>query len=240
MADTFTKDDQSESDKETTHTFEQKKEETSDDNQPFLAVGDRKFADSSAVVDKIVHADAHISSLEGENKALREALDLLKKDADKSATVEELLEGLKSNTSTDGGSEDQAVDPDVIVSQVMDKVTATLHEQQTAQQQAANFNKAADMAKEVLGEDFLDKIAAKAASLGVSLDDVDTIAKKSPDAFAKLILGEAKTKANTTNRGTVRTQASQGAAQETQPRGFMRMSTKERAAAIASRLEELT
>ena len=239
MADTFTKDDKSESEKETAQTFE-KKEETSDDSQPFLAVGDRKFADSSAVVDKIVHADAHISSLEGENKALREALDLLKKDADKSATVEELLEGLKSNTSTEGGSGDQAVDPDVIVSQVMDKVTATLSEQQTAQQQAANFNKAADMAREVLGEEFLDKIASKAASLGVALDDIDTIAKKSPDAFAKLILGEVKTKTNTTNRGTVRTQASQGAAQETQSRRFMRMSTKERAAAIASRLEELT
>jgi len=207
-------------------------------DQPFLKIGEREFKSPDDVVTKITAADEHIKRLEEEHRQteakLAEALELaatLKEKTEQALSVKEMIEGLK------GGNvqQQESGTPAISTEDIAAKVLESLDERTQKQKQLDNFKAAMAAAKESLGDNFKESIGNKAKELGMSIADVDALAKRSPKAFAQLMLPETKSDGSPTS--TVFQPEPQKPAERKQ---FTSLSFKERKAYIHALAERLT
>lgn len=169
-------------------TDDGKPQEPSEDKDQFADLlgtittedGRQKFNDVDSALTSIPHAQKHISSLEGENAELKHELE-------KRKTAEELLEAIKQS----GEGKETPSSPALDEAQLAALVDSRLNAQQTEATQKTNLQEVTLQMKEKYGDKAESTFYDTAKSLGMSMDAVNTLAKKSPEAVLKLMGVEA-------------------------------------------------
>lgn len=157
------------------------------------AVG-KNYNDKEAVVKALTEKDSFIEQLQNENKEFGAKLDLLLQKQEESVNAKTVLEELTKNKPEEKSDElpTQPVDKEDIKSLFQELMTSTQQEQ-TAKQ---NLNQVNEVVRSVFGDNAASKLADRAASIGVSVEEIKTLASKSPQAALKL-LGVDNTKVDT-------------------------------------------
>lgn len=208
------------------------------DDQAFLTVGDRTFATPEDVTKKIENADSFIEKLKAENaekdarteKLLDKVTELLDQK-ESSSKVDDLLEQLNR---TEQATPDSTVNSEQIVETVLSELTA----KEQAALQDRNLESAMSKAKEKFGDTYINTVRAKAEELGLTLEDVDQIAKTQPKLFDSTFIG-ATTKGSQIPGATVVSGALDTAPAQETTKPFLKMSSRDRAKAIADRMAAL-
>ena len=149
----------------------------------------RKYKDDKALALSRVHADRHIAFVEGENAEMREEILRLKQEVNAGAKLQELLDKidtqqqLTSREPTPNSNEEMkpALKLDEVESLVSSKIQQ--HEQQRKEQD--NFNQVKAKLTERFGSNFKDALKDKSDALGLSDEEVNTMARKNPNLFIK-------------------------------------------------------
>lgn len=174
--------------------------EQEDPNRNYLTelVGPgKKFATSEELAKGKWHADMHSRVVEQENKTYRDMLMRFQKENEQRATLEDLITKLQTQQPTQPALGTQPhipevekpfIDPQQIKSLVSNEV-AELSKRAREEQ---NFNVVKDRLTERFGPNFQTVVKSQVEVLGLSNDDVNSLARKSPDAFFNLLGLNAK------------------------------------------------
>lgn len=140
----------------------------------------------SALQKRDENAQKHIPQLEGENEKLRDQLSELQGKLDSATALDDVLNRLDNK---DGAT--QTVDPDELVQRVEDRLQRKAQEDReqsnwdgVVANLTEHYGKWADADKAVL---------TKASELGMTMQEVTSLAKRTPDAFYKLFEMEKPT-----------------------------------------------
>lgn len=196
-------------------------------DKAFLIVGDRAFRDREALVKHISSAQAHIQTLEAERAADRQTLAELKAEVERLKKIADA-----AASAPDKG--DPPFDPDEVVS----RTVAVLTQQEQAKVQAANLAAAVERAKKAYGDEFTQKINEKAAALGMTLEEVDQMAKTKPALFDATFLPTSSTRPNAYQPVYDRSTGKPSSDKSEERRNIMKMSEKERIAYVASLINQ--
>lgn len=155
-----------------------------------IQAGEREFKSVDDVTKYYTHSQAHIGTLESENKQLRERLEKVEQQSTK---VEEVLAKLESTNTV---TQEQAA-PDRAASQsnefdIDSLLEKKLAEQRIRESQQSNYNQCMAEAKSVLGDDYLNQLNNMQQEIG--LNNGVNLAKESPEAFKKLFLSNNQPK----------------------------------------------
>lgn len=157
----------------------------------------KKFKDVESLAKGKAEADAFIASLQAENQKLRGELDPQFNAKEELAKLRAELEANRANPS--GGTPKGPVTPEPLtvdrIAAIVNETITKAEQNRTAQQNVSEANAAVIKqfgTQEAAGT----AVQAKAAELGLSLDDLRRIAEKSPSAFQKIILGEPVAKSD--------------------------------------------
>ncbi len=147
-----------------------------------IQVGDRNFTTQEELVKSWTNAQEHIQTLESESLVAKEALSRAK-------GVEEVLERLQSSTVAPSQTETkEAVNEGYLTEE---RLIETLNKREHDKITSSNVDTAMTLAKNALGTDYIAKLDAKAAELSIPTAAAISLAKDSPEAFAKLFLPDA-------------------------------------------------
>lgn len=126
------------------------------------------------------NAQKHIPQLEGENEQLRDTVAELQGKLDSATALDDVLNRLDGNKE----GETQNVDPDELVQRVEDRLQRKAQEDR----EKNNWEGVVTSLTEHYGkwEDADKAVLAKADALGMSMKEVTSLAKRTPDAFYKL------------------------------------------------------
>lgn len=170
-----------------------------DPNHDWLSeyVGDgKKFRDAADLAKGKAHSDLHIARLEKEAEKLRSELQTRIKLEEFMDRMNSGKTSVESNQTTqtagtppnDGTAINPALSPDDIEKVVEQKLRAKEAELRTNQ----NLEMTKSKLREAFGEDYATELETRVASLGLSKDLVNTLAKSEPKAlFAMLGLNQA-------------------------------------------------
>lgn len=125
------------------------------------------------------NAQKHIPQLEGENEQLRDTVAELQSKLDSATALDDVLNRLDGKQ-----GETQNVNPDELVRQVEDRLQRKAQEDR----EKNNWEGVVTNLTEHYGkwEDADKAVIAKADALGMSMKEVTSLAKRTPDAFYKL------------------------------------------------------
>jgi uncharacterized membrane-anchored protein YhcB (DUF1043 family) len=138
----------------------------------------KKYADVTAALKSISHAQSHIEKLEEESARMRAELEKASK-----------LDDVLSKFGTDDKDTDQQttdtsnLDPDAII----EAVEARLAQKEQINQNKANLGTVKEKLVETYGEKAADTFNKAAESLGMSPQDLTKLASRSPQAALRLI-----------------------------------------------------
>lgn len=208
-----------------------------------LKAGDRTFNSQDDVTKHIEHAQGHISRLETENADLRNRLQEAESKLGEVDNLKEQVEALMKEVQKEQTGEESSQTGTIDVNGLVKAVKTELQQEALVSAAKSNFQKSKEAAEAKWGADYLTKIAERASELQLSVDDIDTMAKKSPAAFRKIILEEGDKPADRSSEFTDTSVNSVSMAnRNTQQPGpstrFTKMSTKERAAEVQRRIKE--
>lgn len=174
-----------------TNVFTQKSQDNNEGNEGDTVLQAKIDELKSRSVDDLAkgkaHADAFIDHLKGEIEQLR-------KDLAERKQVEDALAELKAarNEPNDSeGNTNSGLKPEDIKTLVAE----SLNEQQTKSKVQANILAVDKAVKEQYGDKAHEFIAKKASELGMSVEDLASVASKSPNAFFNLVGFNKETKA---------------------------------------------
>lgn len=144
-----------------------------------------------AVLKRDQHAQEHIRRLEAEaaerkarDQELVDRLAHLEQELNKRASLEELLARKASGEQQPdkSGVETKPLDVDSVVT----KVLQSMEQKTKAERAKANRVAAIEAAKSVYGDSYMQKVGETAKELGMTLQEVDDLAGRSPQAFARV------------------------------------------------------
>jgi len=160
-----------------------------------------------------------LSKYERELNELKERLEAQGQTSEK---VDKALQELAQKREV--GSNDNA---GVNLDEVIERATAVMEEKLTAKQraeaEAENFRKVEAAVKEAHGDKYIDAVSARCTELGMSLVELDRLAKVSPQAALDLLKLKPQGTAKPTG-GSVNTAAFKEQAQQQKPKTVMGMS----------------
>jgi hypothetical protein len=172
-----------------------------DEGKDYLAelVGeDKKFKDAQALAKGKAFSDAHIALLERRFDELSEDYKRLKKDADAGARLQELLDKMENQpqhtTSREPtvNSNEVNTKPALGLDEVESLVSSKIQQHEQTRRERENFAKVEALLKERLGSNFKAILKEKSTSLGLTDDEVNTMARKNPNLFSKTFDLDAK------------------------------------------------
>jgi hypothetical protein len=205
-----------------------------DHTSAFLVAGDRAFRDADSVVKNIESAQSHIATLEAERKADRERL------ASQDAEIERLkkiVDGLDGRDDDTGkAAQTEQLSKDELVAHAAKLAVGMIAQTQTETQQAENLAGCEAAAAAAYGKDSVQKVAELAASLKMSLAQVDALGKESPEAFARLFLPKDPGAAHQPSQGTVIPPAGVTPQRDEQPVNIVKMSERDRIQHVAAKM----
>lgn len=181
--DVFTTDQSSDTQQSQETVQEQQQEPTSQQQQPIQVpqevsdlVGEgKKYRDVQSALSSIKPAQEHIQRLENDNKELREKVQQLEADLKARESVQSVLDKLGNK----GESEQQTtLDPE----SVKQLVYGALEERETVTTAKQNVQTVNDTLISKFGEKAREMVAQKASELGISVQDMQQLASRSPKA----------------------------------------------------------
>lgn len=209
--------------------FDQPTNGTPSDNadKAFLIVGDRAFRDRDALVKHVSSAQTHIQTLEAERATDRQTLEELRAEVER-------LKKIADAAASAPAKDDPPFDPDEVVS----RTVAVLSQQEQAKVQAANLAAAVERAKKAYGDEFTQKVNEKAAALGMTLEEVDMMAKTKPALFDATFLPTSSARPNAYQPGYDRSTGKPSSDKSEERRNVLKMSEKERMAYVSSLINQ--
>lgn len=124
----------------------------------------------------------YIKNLESENQQTREMYASAEERLKNMGKIEEVLN--QRNAQDVGNQENTGLDEDALVG----KVIENLNKKQTEEAQQKNYNNVLNKLSAEFGEQYVeDKVSEAARSNGLTVDDMVSTARKSPDAFYTLM-----------------------------------------------------
>lgn len=144
---------------------------------------------------KALHADLTIDMFKKRQDELRTDYLKLRQEHMTGATLDEIVDKLAQRQQQLASSEDtqakEVTMPDP--AQLETLIDQKMEARERTRQESNNFNSVQEKLKERFGDNFPKVLKEQAAKLGLSTDDVNNLAKKSPDAFYRTFgVNEAK------------------------------------------------
>lgn len=164
-----------------------------DPNKDYLTelVGDnKKFKTQQDLAKGKYESDLYIKTLEKKQDELRTDYLKLREDYNARAKLEELIGQLEARSQSPDSTTPKAevkdkpvIDPKEIESLVSNKI----QEYELTRKQQQNFSIVRDRLKERFGDNYQTALKQQIENLGLTEEDVNQLAKKSPNAFFKTI-----------------------------------------------------
>ncbi len=164
---------------------DQGNKDTGNNDGELLFIGEgKKYATEQDADKAIAFKDSHIQKIEEENRNLREA-------TAKAATLEEVLQSIKkqpssddvTNTTVTNNPEDQTVDIDALVASALDEKLELSKKQQ---QEEANSKEVFSELVKRFGTRAHDVYKSKSAELGINLDELSAQSPKAVLEYFKV------------------------------------------------------
>ena len=176
--------------------------------------GKPKYDSVEKALEALAHSQAHIKTLEDEKSVERDEIAKLREELEKRATVEDFVNKLSQNPTSD--SQVQVTPEDnkgLDESKVLELLQNTLQKKEESEKQVANVATVVNTLKDKFGDNAGEEVAKKAKELGMTTDELKKFSATNP----QLVLGlfgekEAKTKPTTPS--------STSTANPTQPQGI--------------------
>lgn len=158
--------------------------------------------DVNKLMKRLDDSQAFIEQLKQERAEDRRLLDELKNK--QTPNIDEIMEKVNQARSTD----DNPVDPDVLVNQVYDKVNQSMTAKEQSQREEANVKSVAEVLQKQFGDDVDSQVAKLAQENDMTFDEVFAMAKRSPKAALKLlgVSGNVSQSSATPTGGSLNTQ----------------------------------
>jgi hypothetical protein len=151
----------------------------------------RKFATPEALAIGKIEADRFIETLQAETAELRVQLATLITKADSTETLEKLMTELANKNNNVPPVDKPVIPPTDPVNQTkaltQDDIVKLIEAREAEKVQNSNLAKAMAEAGKVYGATLVDGLAAKATELGMEFSELESLAKRSPQAFYNLI-----------------------------------------------------
>lgn len=137
---------------------------------------------------RLADKDEFINTLKEENQQTREMYASLEERLQNLSKIEEVLNNQKQQQDV-GNQDSTGLDEDALVG----KVIENLNQKQTEEKMNANFEAAKQRLQSEFGEHVEEKVSEAAKANGMAYDDMVQMARKSPQAFYKLVGLESNT-----------------------------------------------
>lgn len=164
-----------------------------DENKDYFGelVGEgKKFRDPQTLAKAKAQSDHYIKTLERRQDEMRQELIRKTEEANAQAKLQELIDRLEKpqkddTTSSDNpnANADNTNQPSFDPNKIQSLVSESIVQYENTKKQRENMNVVQEKLKEQLGPNFQSVLQEKINSLGLSIDDVNNLAKKSPNAF---------------------------------------------------------
>lgn len=174
--------------------LEEDNEPQIDPNKDYLSelVGEgKKFKTNQDLAKGKVYGDAHSKTLEKKLDQLRE--DYLKLDTDYKARekLEELIGQLNKPVQPPLSNNQPIVNddkkPEIDAKQIESLIDTQIKKNKILDKESENFNKAKDRLREAFGSNYQTSLNERIEDLELTVDDVNAMARKSPEAFARML-----------------------------------------------------
>lgn len=161
--------------------------------EPFAVLEDgRVLQTKEDAIKALTHARQHITTLEQENAQYKSKKADEERAALQSDIAKEVLDTVRKEASRKADLTDQASKAELNKDELRALIREEYAAEQTATKQNMNYKSCLQNAKEVFGDSIDDKIGARAAELNMSMDEVVSMAKRSPTAFSELFIPKTK------------------------------------------------
>lgn len=154
--------------------------------------GEPKYKDVQTALDALKHSQEFIPQIKTENERLQSELAKIKLEVEKLRTVEQSVAQLTS------GQNNQVQQPAPAVSNedIAKLIDQALYQKESAALQKANTKKVVDQITQSFGTEAEKIFYSKAAELGISVNDMNALAAKSPEAVFQIFGIKAKQQGN--------------------------------------------
>lgn len=159
----------------------------------------KKFKDDAALAKGKAHSDHHIEILERRLDDLRTDYEKVLNESKTQAKLQELIDNMETRGKQRDDTNDNTKDvsdehrPDFDPQEIEKMISTKLQEAEVRKRESDNIRKAEDRLKEQFGPRFWSSVDEKANNLGLTREDVISMAKKSPEAmFNTLGLNQQK------------------------------------------------
>lgn len=164
-------------------------------DQPFAVIGDRVFQTKEDALKSLTNAQEHIQRLEQEAAERKQREEAEANENQSSQIAKEVLEQIKAQQAN--SRKDDQTDQSSKAELNKDELKALIQEELSTKFSEAEKDRNSDLcveaAKEVFGDSYNAKIAEKAKTLGMSVEDANRMAENSPAAFKELFIPKQQT-----------------------------------------------
>ena len=146
------------------------------------------------------NAQPFIEQLKIEAQQYRDQIaeyELKLKEADSASSIIARMQETQANATNNGESTAPAVDVDKLLDQAEQRVMQSLTERERQVREEQNFAKAAEALTSVFGDNVNQKVQERARALNLPVEEMDRLAKTSPDALVELVRGPVQQRSNT-------------------------------------------
>ena len=150
----------------------------------------KKYKDQEALAKSRLFADEHIKNLETEKAQLLDDHLRLREEYNKALNLQELLDRLKEQQSTDGHTQ-QTMEQEKHLT--VNDIESLLETRENKKREESNFQTVQRKLMEHYGSGYSQQLKTQAESLGMSAQEVDTMARTNPKAFERLFLSAPQT-----------------------------------------------
>ena len=154
--------------------------------------GEQKYKTIEEALKALQHSQEYIPSLHKKLDSLQEEKNSLEKNYDRVLGIEEKLNLLLNRDNTDDNSVDKNVDDSnqdksFDIDQIENIIERRLLQREQRTKEENNIKKVSDTLATLYQKDAYKVISDKATELGMSVDDIKTLAAKSPNAVFKML-----------------------------------------------------
>ena len=153
----------------------------------------KKFKSTKDLARGKYEADLYVNTLTRQMDELRSDYLKLREDYTARAKLEELIGQLEAKQSQQHNNSEQPQakevkdKPGIDPTELKSLVSSSIQEYELTRKQTENFNKVKDRLQEQFGDNYQTVLKQQIAELGLSEEDVNALARKSPNAFFKTI-----------------------------------------------------
>lgn len=144
--------------------------------------GEPKYKDLNTALDALKHSQEFIPQLKSDKERVEKELEDARKEIERLKAVEDSVTRLTSGQSPQTTQTSQGLDAEAVAN----LVTQTLQRRETESTQKANLSSVVNTLQQAFGQDAEKNFYSKANELGISVEEMNTLAAKSPKAVYDL------------------------------------------------------